>query len=522
MNIIHGDSLDKLKELEDNSIDSIVTDPPYGLSFMGKKWDYDVPSQEIWEECLRVLKPGGYLLAFAGTRTQHRMAVRIEDAGFEIRDMIAWVYGSGFPKSHNIGKAVDKLQGNEREVVGKTQSVQFQEKGYEYKGDKKGNGFANEKYWGFGNDVTKGNSPYEGWGTALKPALEPITVARKPILEKTVAQNVLKYGCGGINIDACRVVSSEHKCDDNNAYRNPFHKDFQKTHTENTESQDEFASLRLHQNDQFSSDALCVQNLKLAQDYLYHCSVCRHQCDAHLQNAKEDDQDVQPSLCDVHELPFRPCEKHDNHLYQSKTYKNNINSNTTNNINIDKQSQPQGRFPANLIHDGSDEVVGLFPNSKSSDAIRKNNNSKTTGINTFGKYQDIETSGYSDSGSASRFFYCAKSSKTERNKGLEEFEEKASQINLPQGGIQPGNTRNHKTQNFHPTVKPISLMQYLVRLVTPKGGIVLDPFMGSGTTGIGAKLEGFDFIGIEREAEYIKIAEARINAWEKEKQKKLV
>lgn len=203
--LINGDCLEVLKTLPDNSVDSIVTDPPYGISFMGKKWDYDVPTEEVWKECLRVLKPGGHLLSFAGTRTQHRMAVRIEDAGFEIRDMIAWIYASGFPKSLNIGKAVDKLQGNEREVVGKTQSVQFQEKGYEYKGDKKGSGFNNEKYWGFGNDVTKGTSKWEGWGTALKPALEPITVARKPLIG-TVAENILTHGTGGLNIDGCRVA----------------------------------------------------------------------------------------------------------------------------------------------------------------------------------------------------------------------------------------------------------------------------------------------------------------------------
>lgn len=195
-----GDCVDVMKDFPDNSIDAICCDPPYGLSFMGKKWDYDVPSQEIWEECLRVLKPGGYLLAFSGTRTQHRMAVRIEDAGFEIRDMIAWVYGSGFPKSLNIGKAVDKLQGNEREKVDTYRS---------------GEG-ANFKYSGDGKEqlheakakeisVTRGTSEWEGWGTALKPALEPITVARKPISEKTVAENCLKWGVGGINIDGCRI-----------------------------------------------------------------------------------------------------------------------------------------------------------------------------------------------------------------------------------------------------------------------------------------------------------------------------
>jgi site-specific DNA-methyltransferase (adenine-specific) len=406
MNIIHGDSLDKLKELEDNSVDSIVTDPPYGLSFMGKKWDYDVPSQDIWEECLRVLKPGGYLLAFAGTRTQHRMAVRIEDAGFEIRDMIAWVYGSGFPKSLNIGKAVDKMEGTEypkNTVVSENGSM------------------SGANYTRNTIDVqSKVAKQWEGWGTALKPALEPITVARKPISEKTVAQNVLKYGTGGINIDECRVGSE---------------------------------------------------------------------------------------VINIHNAPkgtFAGGEL--NRGSDTESYRDSV-----------------GRFPANLIHDGSDEVVALFPETKPSRQNKISDNRENDGNSMFIDGVRNPENSYSDSGSASRFFYCAKASKSERNKGLEEFEEKQTTGGggLTNVGDKFGSIKAKQT-NSHPTVKPISLMRYLCRLVTPKGGTVLDPFMGSGTTGIGAKLEGFDFIGIEREAEYIKIAEARINAWEKEKQKKLV
>jgi site-specific DNA-methyltransferase (adenine-specific) len=428
MNIIHGDSLDKLKELEDNSIDSIVTDPPYGLSFMGRKWDYDVPSQEIWEECLRVLKPGGYLLAFAGTRTQHRMAVRIEDAGFEIRDMIAWVYGSGFPKSLNIGKAVDKLQGNEREVVGEKDinAIKALQKFKEQDGRTTKTDFSNIDI-----GITKGTSPYEGYGTALKPSLESITVAqksidfapnlspiimsRKPISEKTVAQNVLKYGTGGINIDGCRVGTGDDRVGGGLARKN----------------------------------------------------------------------------FGINGMP--------------------------------QTERPTGaRFPANLIHDGSDEVVGLFPNTKNGKE-RDGRVGGQNGLYKNGHSPDHIGHWFGDSGSASRFFYCAKASKSERNKGCEELEEKQYSHDGREKEIENAFQRNKSVAtNNHPTVKPISLMQYLVRLVTPKGGTVLDPFMGSGTTGIGAKLEGFDFIGIEREAEYIKIAEARINAWEKEKQKKLV
>jgi site-specific DNA-methyltransferase (adenine-specific) len=201
INLLNGDSLLILKEFDDNSIDSIVCDPPYGLSFMGKKWDYDVPCVELWAECLRVLKPGGHLLAFAGTRTQHRMACRIEDAGFEIRDMIAWVYGSGFPKSLDVSKAIDKAAGAEREVVGQ----QHRPEGRQFA--EGASGFARGAV-----DITAPATPeaqqWSGWGTALKPALEPITMARKP-LEGTVASNVLEHGTGALNVDGCRVAHNE-------------------------------------------------------------------------------------------------------------------------------------------------------------------------------------------------------------------------------------------------------------------------------------------------------------------------
>ena len=410
MQLILGDSLEKLKDLEDNSVDSIVTDPPYGLSFMGKKWDYDVPSVDIWKECLRVLKPGGYLLSFAGTRTQHRMAVNIEDAGFEIRDMIAWVYGSGFPKSLNIGKAVDKLQGNERTPYERPDFVARSNKTPQRE---------SQVICGEKGKYTKGTSEWEGWGTALKPAHEPICMARKPLGEKTVAENVLKYGTGGINIDGSRIEYN-------------------------------------------SEDAL-----------------------------KNDKGDT--------------SKQHHKAVWQDTGHKERRDV-----------FSPQGRFPANLIHDGSDEVVSLFPDSKSTAGVRRN---QYNSVNAYSSDQAKDVySGHNDSGSAARFFYCAKASKADRDEGLEGFESKFESMR-PLSTTEDSDRDDMTTRlnsksgrNHHPTVKPTKLMQYLVKLVTPKGGTVLDPFMGSGSTGKACKLEGFNFIGIEREEEYIEIAKARIEA----------
>lgn len=386
MKLLLGDCLDKLKELDDNSVDSIVTDPPYGLSFMGKKWDYDVPSVDIWQECLRVLKPGGHLLSFAGSRTYHRMAVRIEDAGFEIRDQIMWIYGSGFPKSHNIGKAVDKIEGNEREVVGEKVRGSVEE------GLKNGVTYSkanpnNKALFGYGTEtLTKGNSDWEGWGTALKPAHEPIVMARKPF-SGTVADNVLEWGTGGINIDGCRI----------------------ETVTENDPN---------------------------------------------------------------HRKPTNI--KHGSYDNTKNVYGNSFNGRPIENLN------PQGRFPANIILDEEagkilDEQSGFSESTSTKIGYTAEDNIFFKGL------CNKVTVRHNDAGGASRFFYCPKTSKSDRSEG-----------------------------NIHPTVKPTDLMGYLIRLVTPKGGVVLDPFMGSGSTGKGAVREGMVFIGIERESEYFEIAEARI------------
>ncbi len=683
--MIHGDCIEKMKELEPNSVDAIVTDPPYGLEFMGKEWDklandwgdddavfhqrpkggagpfenrktpryHAGPKMQLWHlewaaEALRVLKPGGFLLAFGGTRTCHRLTCAIEDAGFEIRDMIAWVYGSGFPKSLNIGVAINKLETKEWSAIGKAldnistngyidvwksnlngvkfvtalsqnqgtivgrfiiskdfvqvdaavkvspknsssnanivgnysiapqaiktkegtvqqnveqiiieinelqNPVKFAEKlqqkdlamlwdiftaGCDVKellkektvetikveealmtlrgnqkysneeiinvlcavltenlkhiilnlsktfqnldtksqmecvsainvtiteyiaeclitntvniakqiavdklqgNERESQGMAKGAGAGMSDklvainkglrpeyEATKGTSEYEGWGTALKPALEPITVARKPLSEKTVAQNVLKWGTGGININSCRIETNEIKTE---------------TH--------------LHKSENVN-------------------------------------------------------------VYGKSTERLRHNGNGTTHIG--------GRFPANLIHDGSDEVEAGFPDTKGDSKNRnpRQNNGKQDDTR-YGKYGAIDTAGFTDSGSASRFFYCAKASKKDRDEGLNGFEVKQTTggggMNDPQGDDVCGKYGSVKapSKNNHPTVKPTKLMQYLVRLVCPKGGVILDPFAGSGSTGKACKLEGFNFIGIEKEKEYFDIAEARIKHVEPE------
>jgi DNA modification methylase len=407
MNLINDDCIEAMKRMEIASVDSIVTDPPYHLismvkrlsktnkddidknftkiipgqktnpyetisrGFMGQTWDGgDIAFRpDVWVEAYRVLKPGGHLLAFGGTRTYHRMVCAIEDAGFEIRDQIGWVYGSGFPKSYNISKAIDKAAGVECDVIGSKKSVNSN--------NTNSMGIYNLEY-NITNPTSSEAKQWEGWGTALKPAWEPIVVARKP-LEGTVADNVLSYGTGAININDCRVnLDGNYKSKSNG----------------------------------------------------------------------------------------RPS--------QTKLY-DNYNSE---NANI---PDTIGRWPANIIHDGSDEVLNYFPITKS--VATKNNIDSYDGQSNvkFLRGQSNPNNQRSDSGSAARFFYSAKTSKSDREDG-----------------------------NDHPTVKPTDLMRYLCRLVTPPNGTVLDPFMGSGSTGKAALLEGFDFISIEKEIKYFKIAQQRI------------
>jgi site-specific DNA-methyltransferase (adenine-specific) len=399
MNLINNDCLVAMKNLSDGCVDSVITDPPYNLiksnsgfergknspytrtakgGFMGKEWDGTGVALKIdlWREVLRIAKPGAFLLCFGGTRTYHRIACAIEDAGWEIRDCIMWVYGSGFPKSLDIGKAMDKQ---------------------------------------------KINYGWNGYGTALKPAYEPIIVAMRSI-DGTFVNNALKHGVSGLNIDDSRIPVNSN-IDDK----------------------------RLGGQGEWKTDK-CAKN-----------------------------------------------------VYEGGYAGNNI------------KSSENGRFPANFIHDGSQEVLDLFPNTKSG-AMKKPYKYKNNGF-SFGKpIGETKQIHDSNEGSASRFFYCAKASRAERDKGLENCGEKAKCDLDKMGGSKctmktgSGNERNVKYKNHHPTVKPIKLMEYLCRLTrTPSGGIVLDPFMGSGTTGIACINTGRDFIGIEKESEYFKIAKRRIN-----------
>ena len=388
MDLRCGNNLDLLPTLPDCSIDACVCDPPYELGFMGKKWDssgiaYNV---DLWRQVLRVLKPGGHLVAFGGTRTYHRMTCAIEDAGFEIRDCLGWLYGSGFPKSLDVSKAIDKAAGAERDVIGS------------YKGASNiGKGSTNSYITtesGSATDVqitapaTDAAKQWQGWGTALKPAWEPAVLARKP-LDGTVAANVLAHGCGALNVDGCRVARDS---DDSSGW----------------------------------SQTGSKESINLAM------------------SGKNYSREPHPDAA--------------------------------------------GRWPANILHDGSDEAEAVFPDD--------------------------------GNGSASRFFYSAKTAVWEREAGLDDMPRKTAGeltgrddgtagLDSPRSGA--GRASNGRA-NIHPTVKPVDLMRWLVRLVTPPNGVVLDPFTGSGSTGMAAMLEGFGFVGFELDPHHVEIARRRIEA----------
>ena len=405
--IINEDSFIHLKTLDENTFDSCVTDPPYELGFMGKSWDgtgiaFNV---DFWKEVLRTLKPGGHLIAFSASRNYHRMAVAIEDAGFEIRDQIMWLYGSGFPKSLNIGKAVDKLQGNKNPST--------------YKPNDK-NAVYGKNYGGGVTDRTPADNEWDGWGTALKPAHEPIVLARKPLSEKSIVDNVLKYGTGGINIDECRIEGEAKHPDTNPDFRDQGKK---------------------------SKETIGVDKLSFGQ----------------VQNAKRKKTQRQPRNKDGVWTEENSGMKAEGTEFAD--------------------ADPRGRFPANVMHDGSEVVEQQFPEVAKSNPTPRNRNKENHENNIFTNPETDNQIEYDDEGRASRFFYVPKAHKKERD-----------------GSI-------------HPTIKPVELMKYLVRLITPKDGTVLDPFAGTGTTGEAAIQESVSCYLIEKEKEYIKDIEKRLNKY---------
>jgi hypothetical protein len=424
--LLHGDCLERLRELQDCSVDACVTDPPYGLSFMGKAWDYDVPQAAVWREVLRVLKPGGHLLAFAGTRTQHRMAVQIEDAGFEIRDMIAWVYGSGFPKSLDVSKAIDKLDAKEDQELRRLRFTAWV----------RGTGVSSREI----NEATGTNMG----GHYTTAASQPAIMTRE-------------------HLEACRPLLGEvpEWVEREADIRSVESRNMAEREVVGQQEMRDTSEVRIAVTanaDQYDASARRVVNITTpatpaAQQWSGWGTA------------------LKPALEPI-TVARKPL---------GGTVAANVLRHGTGAINVDgcRVGDSSGRWPANLIHDGSEEVVELFPMQMSG--------SRAAGVRMGMGFHGADGDGgpaiQGSSGSAARFFYCAKASKADRG-----------------------------AENVHPTVKPTDLMRYLVRLVTPPGGVVLDPFMGSGSTGKAAVLEGFRFIGIEREADYLEIARGRIQA----------
>jgi site-specific DNA-methyltransferase (adenine-specific) len=397
-----------LAQLEAETVDAVVTDPPYGLGFMGKGWDHGVPGVEFWAAARRVAKPGAHLVAFGGTRTHHRLMCAMEDAGWEIRDVLMWLYGSGFPKSLDVSKAIDKAVGAEPLDLGASPNWR------ESKRDREKNGSMEVRGENAGRltaPVTDAAKQWDGWGTALKPAWEPIILARKPLVG-TVAANVQAHGTGALNIDGCRITP---------------------------------------------------ESLRPARVKIGGAS---------------------------------------NGIYGDGLNNSRAVADTA-----------LGRWPANLVLD-EDAAAQLDEQAPETGAFAKVRGTEPSrpAKNTYGEYARGGGS-FPDDGlkGASRFFYCAKASRAERESGVSGDE---SPMLWSAGTQNPGSFQSPNThrasKNHHPTVKPVALMRWLCRLVAAPGGLVLDPFMGSGSTGVAAVLEGFGFLGIEKEAEYVVIADQRI------------
>lgn len=597
-----GDCIEALRAMPDSSVDSVVTDPPYGLSdhkptdvvacltawlageeyrpkkkgFMGRTWDSWVPGPEVWREVYRVLKPGGHVVAFAGSRTHDLMSMALRLAGFECRDTVMWVYGSGFPKSMDVSKAIDKVNGEtgrllrfttwmrstglsgkhineatgtfmgshyltaksqpaiptpdlwaklrplcgevppwvdelvdriaaEREVVGRSSSGCGNTDSSIHKEE----GFAASRSseYDITAPATDAARQWAGWGTALKPAFEPALLFRKP-LQGTVAENVLAHGTGALNISACRVQpdASHANPRDSKVCTCPSPTDGQTDRIEDIRNQALSGRGHDHRNDLPASAESCGLEHQLHEGSQGDCHPSVRSGDEPVQMEVEGGQSSVQQLPGEHKSRGRCATCGGIRGCQSKSYNDTI-------PNIDV-----GRFPANVIHDGSDEVLALFPDSDGAGPSLPR--VKVTGYGGgIGSGESAYLGGEripynAGSGSAARFFYCPKASRKDRNEGCEA---------LPQrlGGMVSNTSGQHITRrdeeykpnpqgNHHPTVKPTDLMRYLCRLVTPPGGMVLDPFTGSGSTGKAAILEGFRFVGCELSDEYVEIAEARI------------
>ena len=538
-----GDCIAVMATLPAESVDAVVCDPPYGLEFMGQDWDapwkadtvrWDPRGQgeergfvgksrapvsgfsaykagrpfqlwcEAWAaEALRVLKPGGHLLAFGGTRTYHRLACGIEDAGFEVRDSIHWIYGSGFPKSMDVAKAIDKALGAEGTFGGpKTEAhAGWIERG-RMSGDETNEGWT--RPWMDDPEAVDRNariyepgSPeaqaWTGWGTALKPGHEPIIVARKP-LAGTVADTVVAFGTGALNIDGCRVDASPEDEAARAATRDAWRRSLEQG--------------TIGAPGQGTSLAAAVTGDSRVGTTTPDLPAGRWPANVILSHSAE-------------------CEEIGTRTVRTGEAVK-VNGVTSQGVTGWGKAEPG---TPNVTHadEGGTETIAAYRCAPGCpvaeiDAMSGETASTSGGVAGWqdkyvgGTYTPIDRTGYDDQGGASRFFYCAKPSKAERNEGLAGFEAKrvADRVadDLP-GGDNPRNRSNTEALNFHPTVKPVALMRYLCRLVTPPGGTVLDPFAGSGTCGIAAIREDFRYVGIEQDAEFAALAVARVtHAWE--------
>jgi|694.fasta_scaffold04165_21 DNA modification methylase len=532
--VFQGNNLELLKNYPDNYFDAIVTDPPYGLGkepdahemlqawitdgylevkgagFMGKEWDAFVPQPIFWKEVFRVLKHGGHVLAFYGTRTYDWGVMAMRLAGFEVRDCIQWVYGSGFPKSHNVSKAIDAMYGAEREVVGKQNYTMpkadntMGENSYGISGGKLANGTTAERIVGdITAPATEKAKEWEGWGSAIKPAVEPIVLARKP-LEKglSIAENVLKWGTGAINIDGCRI-GFKNEADYKESTQKNQHADFGTKPLTNNIIYGDYSMV---QPKNYQPEGRFPANIILSHHPDCECKGLKK-----IGTGKEGGYNYEGNVYEVEGFVTNNSPKANSNYGQETV----------------EHWECHEDCPIKIMDEQSGESKSCGGSGENSmGALGKNGKYGKYALNIKGS----NIGGLGDTGGASRFFYIAKASKSERNRGLNGFETKQTKgggggigdyledVNSASGkyGSEKAPSRNH-----HPTIKPVKLMQYLVRLITPPNGLVLDPFCGSGTTGIACKLENFNFVGMELDAEYAKIAEARVANYTEEPETEL-